>query len=223
MKSIRNTILISLGIVVVSLFCFWLLLFNFSSQFRYNSKQFTGRVLKNTPFLAEPDWPQSGEEKIIPVEIVNKHPQMKIAQSEFVSFDFVTNYFTDYLNRHGIKKIVIHLTDEPQYINQAVSLDASSEYLSGFSADEVGQEAHIYLFASKENLLKNNYSIDEIEKKIEWNLISGFVFLSHLMTNSSGERVFHKSSTDIYQETQSLKNLIDLDKNNQPLFGLDLN
>jgi hypothetical protein len=219
MQQNKNWIWIFLGVIVFSVFSLGLLMLVFSGQFRTTSKQFVSQVIQQVPFLPDPRWSQGGEEKIIPVVIKNEHPQMKMSQSEFISFDFITDRFQNYFSKAKIERVVIHLTDEPQFINESIVVNDAQLQIVGFGADEIDNQAHIYLFANSENLLESNLSIDEIVEKIEWNLTGGLVFLRSLVTRSnySGEKYFMETPENIFEETRVEQKLINLSKNNQPL------
>ncbi len=68
----KNWILFLVVLVLFSVLSSGLLLFVSSTQFRVKSKQFIAPILQQIPFLPDPGWSQSGEEKIIPIEIVNE-------------------------------------------------------------------------------------------------------------------------------------------------------
>ncbi|MEA3349084.1 MAG: hypothetical protein U9Q82_00520, partial [Chloroflexota bacterium] len=157
---------------------------------------------------------ETGQEEQMPVVILNEHPEISVQQSSLTSFDFVTSKFQNYLNQQEIEKLVIHISPESQYINDLEILDDPESKVMGFGADKVLDEAHVYLYMNRDNLLKYSWSQPAIGEKLEVNLISGLILLRR--------EYDHISPTEIAKEAYAKYRLIDVEKDHRSLFVVEL-
>lgn len=191
----------------------FVLLWFSSGQFKVKTKQAASGVLRTIPFMPT-DVLKKGE-VVVPVVVVNEHPSLFLKKTDVVSFDQVTKHFRDYFLDYNLTSLNVHLTAEPQYINQATILPTGErERIVGFSANKEEPEAHIYLFIDHEVWQESNWTEAYTQQELENLLIMGLVLLRR-----SYEKIEPK---EVSREASSLYRLVDYDKNHQPLFELEL-
>lgn len=211
----KNYLWLLIVIAIIGLLSLGLLLYISSPQVNQKTKRYVAQTLQQLPFIPDRELNQAGQEKIIPVEIVNEHPTMSISESD-VSFDFLTERFKDYFASSQLEKLVIHLTDQEQFMVENEIIGGESLPIAGFGGEELNKQAHVYIFANPQNLLKSGKSDDDIARKLEWNLVAGLVLLRYLTDH------YQYPQEKMFKETFVEWELINYSKDNQPLLIVDL-